>query len=873
MKRIVLVIVTFFVLTASLNAAHIIGGEMRYTYVGPGIAPNSTIYHITLILFRGDDPAGAPFAGAYVVGIYNNDNGIKVPGIGANNNWVVNQDNPPGILDVPIVLPACIQGAPVLNYTYASYSMDVELPNNLNGYTIAYQTCCRINGMVNVGNSTGSTYNCIIPGSNQLPTGHDSSPQFAVPVNVICKNAPFTLNFAATDPDPGDSLSYSLCNAYNGGGAINAGFNDPAPPPYGTVNYNFPYSSANPFGTSATINPLTGIISGTAPDLGKYVVCVCIDVFRNGVLIGSHRKDLIVQVSDCEITSANPIPDFVTCGDSTIQFSHSSTGAFTVFWDFGVLPLTNDTSNLSSPTFTYIDTGLYDVKFVINRGTSCSDSVVRKVGVYPGFFPGFEVVGGCYQNPFLFRDTTFTRYGFVNTWKWDFGDLTTLADTSHLQTPLWTFAGPGPKTAQLIVTNSKGCNGTATVDFVVLDKPPLTVGFPDTLICIPDAVTLNAVGTGAFTWTPLTNIINANTSSPTVNPLVDTWYYVDLDDNGCKNKDSVHVRVVSGVTLTGMPDTTICLTDNVQLTANTNGLTFLWTATSGTLSNPNILNPVGTPTAASTTYLLRASIGSCFSFVPVVVNTVPYPVADAGPPQVICYNTSAQLNASHDGNAFSWSPTNYLSDPKILNPIATPPRTTSYVLTVFDNAGCPKPGRDTIVVTVQPKVLAYAGRDTTVVVGQPLLFNGSGGVSYLWSPAANLNNPNIRNPVGVYYDVDTIRYKMVVRDAAGCPDSAFVTVNVFKTIPYIFVPTAFTPNNDGLNDVVRPIAVGIQRINYFSIYNRWGQLVFTTTANKHGWDGTVAGRLQNNGVFVWMVSAVDYQGKAVFLKGTVALIR
>ena len=169
---------------------------------------------------------------------------------------------------------------------------------------------------------------------------------------------------------------------------------------------------------------------------------------------------------------------------------------------------------------------------------------------------------------------------------------------------------------------------------------------------------------------------------------------------------------------------------------------------------------------------------------------------------------------------------------------------------------------------------AYAGRDTTVIVGQPLQLSGSGGVRYLWTPNTGLNNLNIANPVAVYGpETDSVRYKLTVWDDANCPDSAFVTVTVFKTNPYVFVPTAFTPNNDGRNDVIRPIAVGIQKINYFSIYNRWGERVFYTTANRAGWDGRVNSTPQASGVYVWMVSAVDYLGKPVFLKGTVTLIR
>ena len=241
---------------------------------------------------------------------------------------------------------------------------------------------------------------------------------------------------------------------------------------------------------------------------------------------------------------------------------------------------------------------------------------------------------------------------------------------------------------------------------------------------------------------------------------------------------------------------------------------------------------------------------------------------------MICYNTPVQLNGSHNGFSFSWSPSSYLNDPNILNPISTPPRATTYILSSFDTLGCPKPGSDTVIVTVLPKVKAFAGRDTSVVVGQELQFNGSGGITYLWSPPTGLNSTIIANPVGIYsFEIDSVTYKLVVTDQAGCADSAFVRVKVFKSNPYVFVPTAFTPNNDGKNDVVRPIAVGIQQIKYFSIYNRWGQMVFTTSENGRGWDGKIAGRFQNTGVFVWMVSAIDYTGKPIFLKGTVTLIR
>jgi len=368
-------------------------------------------------------------------------------------------------------------------------------------------------------------------------------------------------------------------------------------------------------------------------------------------------------------------------------------------------------------------------------------------------------------------------------------------------------------------------------------------------------------------------MVNSGTATPTVSPTVSTWYYVTLTDNGCSNRDSVQVRVISAVSLFAGNDTTICQGDAIQLHAISDGLQYIWTPAAN-LNNPNISNPIAV-TNSTTTYSVTAIVGSCRANDDITVTTVPYPVANAGPDQTICYNTSAQLNGTHDGSSFSWSPVSYLNNPTILNPIASPPRTTTYVLTVFDTKGCPKPGRDTIIVNVNPRVFANAGHDTTVVVGQPLQLHATGGVTYVWTPTTGFTTSNtIPNPIAIYgINIDSIRYKVVVRDNIGCPDSAFVTVHVFKTDPSIFVPTAFTPNGDGLNDVVRPISVGMRRIIYFNVYNRWGTLLFTTTENKKGWDGRINGVLQSTNVFVWTVSAEDYLGNKYFRKGTVTLIR
>jgi gliding motility-associated-like protein len=120
---------------------------------------------------------------------------------------------------------------------------------------------------------------------------------------------------------------------------------------------------------------------------------------------------------------------------------------------------------------------------------------------------------------------------------------------------------------------------------------------------------------------------------------------------------------------------------------------------------------------------------------------------------------------------------------------------------------------------------------------------------------------------------DQMRYTVLVANEAGCVDSASVMVRIFRTDPSIFVPTAFTPNGDNNNDIFRPIAVGMSKIEYFQVFNRWGQLVFQSSENGRGWDGRVNGQLQGSGTFVWTVKGIDFSGKTFFSKGTVTLIR
>ena len=873
MKKGLLILIILSGIFSPVFAKHITGGEMIYDYLGPGATANSKRYKITLRLFRDNNCIGcASMPASVTIAIFNNDNNANISGF---KDVSISSTE---ILPLNAV-PPCITNPPVLNYSAGYYTFEVDLPENNAGYTAAYQTCCRIDGIENIPNQVGGTYIANIPGKNSLLSSeNDSSPRFFEGISVVCYNKPFTLDFSATDPDR-DSLVYYLCDAYDGGDARNAAYTTPAAPPYNPVQYVNSFSSSQPLGVLASINKATGIISGIAPDAGKYVVSVCVESYRKGKYISTHRKDFIISVAACDLPGAKLVtPFYINCDSFKVNFTNliESPLNLTFNWNFGdPASGANNISTLSSPNHIFSDTGVFIVKLIINKGSGCADSATAPVKIYPGFFPAFKQNAPmCKGLPVQFTDLTTARYGVASNWRWDFGDKNISNDTSRLKSPTHIYPKAGSYLATLIVSTDKGCTATLTDTVSIVDKPAFSVS-NDTLICVIDTLQLLAkasVPGGSVTWSPNYNINNINSFTPLVSPDVTTVYHVQFKDNfGCEATDSVKVNVVTEVSLQIANDTTICRTDSVTLKIKTDALYFTW-APSETLNNAVAQNPVAYPTDPSTAYQVKASISNkCFKTASIIVKTAPYPLADAGADTSVCFGKSASLHAS-GGSIYSWTPTFFLNNSNIPNPISqNPTAKIRYIVTVRDTLGCPKPKTDTMFVTVV-KIIADAGpRDTSVVLGQLLQLTATGSTNYLWSPNTWLSSINIFNPTAL--PLDNIQYAVRVSDAQGCFGLDTINVKLFKVDPDLYVPTAFSPDGDGINDIFRPIALGIKSIESFRVYNRWGQMVYSTSQIGQGWNGKFGGVDQPAGTFVWYAEATNYKDKKIKKKGTVILIR
>jgi gliding motility-associated-like protein len=167
---------------------------------------------------------------------------------------------------------------------------------------------------------------------------------------------------------------------------------------------------------------------------------------------------------------------------------------------------------------------------------------------------------------------------------------------------------------------------------------------------------------------------------------------------------------------------------------------------------------------------------------------------------------------------------------------------------------------------------SYIGNDTLVAFNEPVYLSAHGEprMQYTWTPAIGLDSPYVEKPIATY-DKDQLYQLYTVTDK-GCKKQSHIKINRFAG-PDLYVPNAFTPNNDGHNDLLRVKPIGIKSFDYFAVYNRWGQLVFKTTDYKVGWDGTFRGERLVQETFVYIAQATDYKGRPLVRKGTVIMLR
>lgn len=409
---------------------------------------------------------------------------------------------------------------------------------------------------------------------------------------------------------------------------------------------------------------------------------------------------------------------------------------------------------------------------------------------------------------------------------------------------------------------------TATI--IVHPLPNVTTEGIDS-VCIGDTAHLTAGGASVYHWKPDPTLSDSTIANPLAWPSVtDVYYVTGVDTFGCKKKDSVLVNVFFPPAVAVGPDTAyICQGQPVQLIA-TGGVDYLWTANS-TLNPLNVANPIATPTDTTWYYVRIYNIHQCHTDDSVKIN-VQLPVqAVAQSPYDICAGATIQLSSS-GGFYYLWTPSKWLNNATISDPTSKPDSSVVYTVTVSNDCFSSTANVD---VTVHQLPQVYAGNDTLIYRNTDAILSGTtDGSTYYWYPGDT--NNSVHDPFSlttIATPLYTTTYYLYAISAYGCVnrDTVIVTVDP-RTL--LLLPTAFSPNGDGENDIFRIVRyLNIKTLEEFAVYDRWGEKVYSTDVITDGWNGNFKGHEEPVGVYVWYVRAVTYDGESVLKKGNVTLVR
>jgi gliding motility-associated-like protein len=609
-----IVLVWCFLRPSSLCATHIIGGDITYTCLG------NDSFLIKLTVFRDCYNGQPPFDDPASIGVF-------------DQNWTyITQYLVPYTTDDTLevfLTDPCLQVPPDVCVHRSSYTFKAYLPFRTGGYQLVYQRCCRNKLIRNIidPEATGASFVAKITEASLLGCNNSSVFKNWPPV-AICINQPIDFDHGATDAD-GDSLVYKLCIPNSG---ATAQVPQPQPPnagPYAPVMYiDPPYNLTNVLGgTPLKIDPVTGFLTGVPNTIGNFVVGVCVEEYRNGVLISSTNRDFQYNVADCGIITAGIAVPTIICDTLGVQFQNNSgQGGANYQWFFD-WPNQNPTSFEQEPYFVFPDTGSYTVALIANPGLSCTDTAMVQITLKDlTAVPNFTVnTGIC--------DSLGIQISVTNQ----------VNDPVHgVQFVQWLLNGPngsqalfdwepqfaiteaGQYSLTITVRSNNGCSATQTQ---IIDVPIPDLSNLDTIhqICLGDSVALFPLfeSDQTYLWSPSTFLSDPNLGNPISTPSANITYQTTITDPvyGCQAIGTVVINVNQTVSGFASAQPPLIFTGQTSQLEYTGGMPsqITWMPP-GTLSDPNIINPVASPTSDSTVYTAVAIYeGGCTDTVQVLV--------------------------------------------------------------------------------------------------------------------------------------------------------------------------------------------------------------------------------------------------------------
>lgn len=504
--------------------------------------------------------------------------------------------------------------------------------------------------------------------------------------------------------------------------------------------------------------------------------------------------------------------------------------------------------------------------------------------------PDQAICNGSVSNAIIFNgDVNGTVYNWTNT-----APSIGLPASGTGNIAPFTASSNGTSTSVATITvtpTAMGCPGSPKTFTITVDPLPDVVQPSDQALC--NGATTNAVtftGTlsniATYSWTnsnPSIGLpaggngnIPAFTAINTGNTSVTANITVTASTSQCPGASKTFTITVEPTpAINAGNDRAVCLGSSAQLQA-TGAAQYLWTPSTG-LSCTNCPNPVSTPVDSIRYIVQGTSSFGCTGLDTVSLNIIrPFQML-VSPNDTLCIGESTDLSAN-GANSYLWSPPQGLNRTDIANPRATPTVTTRYRVVGYDGHNC---FTDTnfVLITVGPKPTLNLGPDLTLTTGSNITFNpvyhNGPIVNWSWTPATGLSCTNCPNPTTTA--TNNAYYILSATNNYGCITSDTIFIFVFCKSAQVFIPNAFTPDGDGLNDVLMVRGKGIL-VKNFRIFNRWGELVFEKTNfnpndPKYGWDGKVRGVPATPDVFVYTAEVICDNAVIYTYKGNTTLLK
>lgn len=590
---------------------------------------------------------------------------------------------------------------------------------------------------------------------------------------------------------------------------------------YGPANANYSWSNS---------------VSGQNITVDSSGVYVCI-VSRGGC---TEQDSIDVTLFD------TPIADFAlpldSCNNTIHNFTNTSTGSI-VQWNWNI---SNGNSYITQDITTNLDSGSYTIELIVENIDGCSDTMLKSISIIP-----IELELG--------NDTTLCG-----------GNLLLNAQLSYSVNYSWSDGSSGSSLnvdstgIYFLEINNLGCLERDTISVIIHAPPVANYSYSGGCELKPIDFFDQSIGSPLY-W--VWNFGDGNISSdqnPSHSYANHGNYSVILqivDSNLCTHLVGNIITIDSSFSLIMDPDTSLCAT-NLDITAHAPiNANYFWSNNAVTsTTNVNI----------SGLYVVTVTRGSCTETDTIDITLLDIPNADFSLPQDSCDNVLHEIfdNSSSDVIHWTWLIDSVFSDSTQNMTDTLPAGLHNVQLIVTTAYGC----KDNIIrnINIIPAVASGAvSNDTIVYENYPAEIWASGGQSYVWSPSITLDDAYRSDPTAI--SDETTYYYVTITDQFGCVITDSVLVEILDDYQ-IYIPSAFTPNADGKNDLYRLGGNGIMDF-YMILYNRYGEIVFETSDINDSWDGYFRGKEADSGTFAYYITIKYMNQDEKVHKGSFTLYR